>query len=99
MGVVPNMDSRFAINSSGLNICLFLSMSDVLISLFEFLLKAGWFVQLVSLLCLYGLAHTIINLPLRILIRWTRHKNIMEHGWPKNSLMDGDGDIIHPSNN
>lgn len=28
--------------------------------------------------------------------RTLRSRNVVAHGWPKNPLMDADGDIVHP---
>jgi amino acid transporter len=28
--------------------------------------------------------------------RWLRNRNLKHLGWPRNPLMDADGDIVHP---
>lgn len=52
------------------------------------------FATFVSVCAIYYTVKWVIWMPHALLARWSRHRCIMEHGWPL-VPMDADGDIIY----
>lgn len=61
-------------------------------SIFQFMSESPILGFIMMCFVYYIIKHLFYYLPKRYL----RHLDIKKNGWPKNDLMDADGDIVYP---